>query len=452
MKKAIGAFMLLGFLVCASQAWSDDVAVKLQQLEDAIKKQEETIRAQQRMIDELKSQMTKNNQPAAQKAAEPEKKMETAAVQTKEASPLPSMGSVMTNPYISVVLNSYAYTSRLSDEELAGRGIAGYTHLGLERKNGFNLEAAELFIYAPVDPFFNLYVTVPVTEEGAELEEAYFVTTFLPKGHQVKGGKFKSGFGRMNALHPHAWDFVDAPLAYRAFTGDEGIIEKGVQYTYLPPLPFYLMLGVEALQGENELLFGSDAAAGAHAFSAFAKASFDLGDSSTLLIGASAITGKTQTESVTADSVLSGDSTLAGLELTWKWRPSKDLGLKFQGEYLYRTQFGALEDTVGGTTVRLDRYQDGLYAQGVLLWTRFEIGARYDTLGLFKNDYLIDGIRQDAGRKPWRASGMAGYKFSEFALMRLQYNHDESDISGKVNDELFLQAVFSIGAHGAHAF
>jgi hypothetical protein len=322
----------------------------------------------------------------------------------------------------------------------------------LERKNGFNLEAAELFIYAPVDPFFNLYVTIPVTKEGAELEEAYFVTTFLPKGHQVKGGKFKSGLGRMNALHPHAWDFVDAPLPYRVFTGDEGIIEKGVQYTYLTPLPFYTILGVEALQGENEVLFGPDASIGAHAFSAFVKASFDIGDSSTLLVGASAITGKTLTDSVVAETVFSGNSTLAGLELTWKWRPSKHLGFKLQSEYLYRTQFGRLNDSLTGESVRLDRNQDGLYLQGVFLWDRFEIGARYDTLGLFKNDYLIDGTRQDTGRKPWRTSGMVSYKFSEFALMRLQYNHDESDISGKVNDELFLQAVFSIGAHGAHAF
>ena len=320
--------MLLGLLVSASQAWSDNVAVKLERLEQAIQKQEEMIKSQQRMIDELKNQIAKNAQPSAEKAVETARKDEAPALEPKEKPTLPSMSAMMSNPYLSVVLNNYAYTSRLSNEELEGRGISGYTHLGLERKSGFNLEAAELLIYAPVDPFFNLYVTVPVTEEGAELEEAYFVTTFLPIGHQIKGGKFKSGFGRQNALHPHAWDFVDAPLPYRAFIGDEGIIEKGVQYTYLPPLPFYTILGVEALQGENDVLFGPDASVGAHAFSAFAKASFDISDYNTLLIGASAITGKTLTESVAADSVFSGDSTLAGLELSWKWRPSKHLGIQ----------------------------------------------------------------------------------------------------------------------------
>jgi hypothetical protein len=47
---------------------------------------------------------------------------------------------------------------------------------------------------------------------------------------------------------------------------------------------------------------------------------------------------------------------------------------------------------------------------------------------------------------------MADYTFSEFSLLRLQYNHDESDVTGKPNDELFLQFIFTIGAHPAHQF
>jgi hypothetical protein len=101
---------------------------------------------------------------------------------------------------------------------------------------------------------------------------------------------------------------------------------------------------------------------------------------------------------------------------------------------------------------RLDRNQDGLYIQGVYLWNRWEFGARYDTLGLFKNDYILAGAKQDQGRMPWRVTGMVDYTFSEFSLLRLQYNHDESDVTGKPNDELFLQFIFTIGAHPAHQF
>ena len=122
-------------------------------------------------------------------------------------------------------------------ESLKNRGMPGYSILGFDQNKGFNISEGELFLFAPVDPYFNLYANIPFTENGATLEEAYFVTTALPEGLQMKGGKFKSGISRFNAQHPHAWDFADAPLVYRAFTGKEGIIEKGVQFTYLPSFP-----------------------------------------------------------------------------------------------------------------------------------------------------------------------------------------------------------------------
>lgn len=446
MGKRVIVFVFMTLLAMSNQAWGDDIQTKLKILEEALKKQEETIKAQQIMINDLKEQMAKI---ATAAVPENQEKQPEGVIQAKATGLFG--GSIMTNPNISVVLNTYAYTSSLTNEELSARVIQGYTQEGISRRNGFNLEAAELYLFAPVDPYFNLYATIPVTEEGAELEEAYFVTSFLPAGHQVKGGKFKSGFGRLNVLHPHAWDFVDAPLPYRAFMGGEGIIEKGIQYTYLAPLPFYMLLGVEALQGENDVLFGADAANSAHAYSAFAKISLDVSDNATFLFGPSVITGKTKTDSVWVDSDFTGDSTLYGLELTYKWK-SKNRGFKWQTEYLYRTQFGDMTDRGSGTVDRLDRNQDGLYTQGLFLLDRFEFGARYDVLGLFKNEYILNGLKVDQGRRPWRASGVIRYKFSDFGLLRLQYTHDESDVAGKANDEIFLQAVFSIGAHGAHQF
>ena len=108
----------------------------------------------------------------------------------------------------------------MKNDDLENRGIPGFTTQGLEQRNGFNLREAELFIFAPVDPYFNLYANIPITEDGIELEEAYAVTTALPEGFQVKGGKFKSNFSRLDAQHPHAWDFFDIALPYRAFLGE----------------------------------------------------------------------------------------------------------------------------------------------------------------------------------------------------------------------------------------
>ncbi len=447
MKRVIILLGLLCILTAPGQAMGSDIEARILALEETLKKQEQTIKEQQRLIGELKTQITTMAPAEVVKGVERPPEVQ----KTAQATGLFG-GSYMMNPNISLVLNTYAYSSSLSTEELRNGGIPGYTTEGIDRRNGFNLDAAELYLYAPVDPYFNLYATIPVTEGGAEVEEAYFVTTSLPAGHQIKGGKFKSGFGRLNAVHPHAWDFVDAPLPYRAFLGGEGLIEKGVQYTYLAPLPFYTVLGAEVLQGDNNTLFGADAAKAAHAYALFAKASLDVSDYGTILFGSSFVTGKTKTDTIQADSDFTGDSTLYGLEFTYKWKPSKHQGFKLQSEYLYRIQSGDLTDTTLGSVQRLSRNQNGLYIQGVYLWDRWEFGARYDTLNLFRSDYTLDGTKQDLGRRPWRATGMVDYKFSEFSLLRFQYNHDESNVNGKANDEVFLQAIFSIGAHGAHQF
>jgi hypothetical protein len=447
MKSGIILLCLLYCVAISSPALGSDIESRIRAMEETLKKQEQTITEQQKIINEMKDQRkTNGDTPTTEGDINGQEVQKTAKTSGLFG------GSIMMNPNISLVLNTYAYSSNLTDDEIGNRGIQGYTQEGIDRRKGFNLDAAELFIFAPVDPYFNLYATIPVKEDGVELEEAYFVTTSLPVGHQLKGGKFKSGFGRLNSQHPHAWEFVDAPLPYRAFIGDEGIIEKGVQYTYLLPLPFYTIVGMEVLQGGNEILFGSDATGGPHAYTAFAKFSFDVGAHSTILFGPSVITGKTKTGTVAADTDFEGDSTLCGFEITYKWKPSSYQGFKLQGEYFYRVQSGDLTDTNLASVQRLERNQDGLYIQGVYRWSRWDFGARYDILSLFKDNYALDGSKQDLGRRPWRASVMADYNFSEFSLLRIQYNHDESDVSGKVNHEFFLQAVFSIGAHGAHQF
>src|SRR6185369_14746411 len=159
----------------------NDPNERLNRLDIELSRQAETIREQQKTIDELKENL--NNQ----------KPVETQTTE-ENASKLTGLfgGSLMTNPYISLVLDAKAYVSNLKNGELDSRRIPGFTTEGRGLRNGFNVDAAELFIFAPVDPYFNLYVNVPVTDSGATLEEAYFVTTSLPEGFQVKGGRFKS--------------------------------------------------------------------------------------------------------------------------------------------------------------------------------------------------------------------------------------------------------------------
>ena len=277
------------------------------------------------------------------------------------------------------------------------------------------------------------------------------MTTSLPAGLQFKGGKFKSGFGRFNAFHPHAWDFVDAPLPYKLFFGGvgEGLIEKGAQLTYLPNLPIYTILGVEVLQGDNDTLFGSDG--GPHAYTGFVKSSLDFGASHSILFGGSVVGGKTNTTSFAPNTVLQGNSVLYGLEFTYKWRPSRWRSLILTSEYLFRRQTGNLTDTLTSTIDSLRRNQDGFYVQALYQINRWRIGGRFDRMAIFEDEVVRAGEKTNYYGQPYRLTGAIEFNPTEFSRIRLQYNYDKSD-PNKLNQEIFLQFLIAVGAHGAHAY
>jgi hypothetical protein len=239
--------------------------------------------------------------------------------------------------------------------------------------------------------------------------------------------------------------------------GGEGLGgEKGVQLTWLPDLPVYTLLGTEVLQGENDQLFGADAHSGPHAFSFFAKSSFETSENSTLYFGPSVLFGKTKNANIVNDAEFAGNSALYGMEAVWKWKPTNYNGLILQSEYLYLIQNGNLTTTdaaTGNTTVEaLSRHQDGFYLQGIYQWYRWRFGARYDMLELFADRFKRADEQKDLGEKPWRATASIEFNPSEFTRIRLQYNHDRSGRDHRSNDEGILQFVFGIGAHAAHTF
>jgi hypothetical protein len=438
------AFMLV-FALLSATAFAQDQNERLNKLEESLKSQQVTIDQQQKALDDLKTQATQTSDQSPPAA--------TPALSSPKASGLFG-GSAFTNPNISLILDTFGYASNLTNDELANRGIPGFTTQGLDQRKGFNLRAAELSIFSPVDPYSNLYVNLPVTEDGMELEEAYIVTTALPAGWQVKLGKFKSNFSRLDAQHPHAWDFWDIALPYRAFLGGEGLGgEKGVQVTYLPALPVYTQFGGEVLQGENDLLFGPDAKDGPHAFSFFVKSSFDTSDSSTFYVGPSVLFGKTKSRNIIPGAEVAGDSALYGLEAVWKWKPASREALTIQSEYLLLTQSGDSTDLATAVVDPLRRRQDGFYAQGIYRMNRWGIGARYDLMDIFYNTFEQGGVQQNFRSSPHRETASLEYNPSEFTRVRLQLTHDRSDTAtGRTNNEAILQFNFGIGAHAAHSF
>src|SRR5258706_469672 len=130
----------------------------------------------------------------------------------------------------------------------------------------------------------------------------------LPLNLQVKAGMFFTEFGRINATHPHTWDFADSPIVHARLLGGDGLRNPGIRVSWLAPTPFYseLFFTVQNAQGglaqsfddhDGELFLGRTnmqrgiKSVGDLLFTPRYVVSFDLTESQTILAGASAAFG-----------------------------------------------------------------------------------------------------------------------------------------------------------------
>jgi hypothetical protein len=72
-------------------------------------------------------------------------------------------------------------------------------------------------------------------------------------------------------------------------------------------------------------------------------------------------------------------------------------------------------------------------------------------MAIFKDEVIRAGEKQNYSGQPYRATGSLEFNPTEFSRIRLQYNYDKSD-PNKLNQEIFLQFLLAVGAHGAHAY
>jgi hypothetical protein len=129
------------------------------------------------------------------------------------------------------------------------------------------------------------------SEYEAHLEEAYLTTLSLPYGLQVKAGKFRLNFGRINQVHPHALNYVDVPRMYVNFLGEEGLADGGIAINWLVPNSlFYQELNFEITSGA---VGGPSFEGGSKdlLYAGHLKNFFDLNPNTTLELGFSGVHG-----------------------------------------------------------------------------------------------------------------------------------------------------------------
>ena len=362
------------------------------------------------------------------------------------------------NPAIGVIFQGQAWDYQRNPEsyEIPGFPLGGEAGPVSE---GLSLGETEIDISANVDDKFTAWLTLPVViEDGetvVEIEEAWIETLSLAGGVSARMGRFFSNIGYLNSKHSHSWDFVDQPLAYQAFLGNQ-YIDDGVQLRWLAPTDFYLELGGELLRGGRYPAGGAaDSGFGSHAL--FARTGGDIGASHSWQAGLSYLDSSSiDRESGPEDDPLlfGGESDLMIAELIWKWAPngnSRQRNFKLQAEYLHRDEVGVYTLT-DGREQRYDSGADGWYVQAIYQPVpRWRIGGRIDSLdGDFPGAGFMNTPLDTRGDDPRRYSAMVDWSNSEFSRLRLQYTRD--DVADRADNQWGLQYIHSIGAHGAHGF
>jgi len=376
------------------------------------------------------------------------------------------------NPAISLILGGqYSQLERDPETWRLGGFIPGGDEVGPGSRS-FNLGESELTVSANIDPYFSGYFVLAATPENEiEVEEAFIQNSGSLPGVTIKAGRMLSGFGYLNEIHQHAWDFVDAPLVHQAFFGGQ-LKEDGLQARWLAPTPVFVEFGVEAGRGAN--FPGTERNSnGLNSTMVFAHVGDDVGVSNSYRVGASYRVTKAEDRAYDDMDALgnevtdafTGDSKIWGVDFVWKWAPngnSVERNFKFQAEYMRRVEDGSLAFDTAGANLS-DGYrssQSGWYAQGAWQFIpRWRVGLRYDQLDSGSTDIgLVDSgaltaadFPMLAAYDPRRTTAMIDFSPSEFSRLRLQFARDEAR-PDESDNQVFLQYVMSLGAHGAHKF
>jgi hypothetical protein len=444
----------------AQEAELSKIREEVRQLRDAY---ERRIQALEKRLQETEAKAGKAEDTAAQAAA--------------QASSRPAGESAL-NPAISVILNGTLGNLKRDPDSYRIDGFVPTLGEVGPPKRGLSLGESELQLSANVDHLFRGTLIAAIAPEGGvDVEEAYIQTLSLSRGFTIKAGRFFSGVGYQNEIHAHAWDFTDAPLASKVFLGGQ-LGEDGIQVKWVAPTDLYFDVGAEVGRG-RKFPGGPDGGRSKNGFGSgnlFAHLGGDIGDSTAWRVGASYLRTSPKNRSYAdVDSAgagvsnsFSGRTRLWALDGVLKWSPNGNPtynSLKLQGEYFHRVENGTLAyDTQAASLgTQSDSYrskQSGWYAQGVYQFMpQWRIGYRYDRLNAGTTDIglVSTGALSAAdfpvlgAYSPKRNTVMLDWSPSEFSRWRLQFARDYSRF-GESDNQIFLQYIMSLGAHGAHKF
>ncbi len=320
-------------------------------------------------------------------------------------------------------------------------------------RNRMTLAPGEVeFVFdAALNPYARGMVIGALGDEGLELEEGYFtLVRGLPAGLQLKGGKYRVGFGKMNVMHPHTLPFAERPRVLSAYLpGEESLNEVGVSLSGRVPLPgsFSLTAAGDWLQGDSFRIESDPADERAEearpAFNGHLSGFGMIGERSGYELSLSGAGGTNNVSASTETRIYDA----AGKLKLWT---AENSYLLVQGEFLLLDREDAAWDSAATAwAVTRARPTGGFLYADYNFSRRFDAGLSYERYGR-PDDPSVDDQAFGA---------FVGCSLmEETTSFRLDWSHflpgtaADAPLDPPAVNTLTLRVVFSMGPHKAHQF
>jgi hypothetical protein len=444
---AIAGAVLLSVPAWAQQANTSDASAQNAALEQRIRELEDRVIALEGKIRTMENAQAA--QPAQPQPAQPAATAEAGAqapTPTTVPAPTPSpneaqAGVATAAGQLPVYGGSSAAAKALNPDvsvigDFVGAvgGNSAPSLASLQPFPSLQMHESELGLQAIIDPYARGDFFISFGEEGVNLEEGYITFTALPAGFVAKVGKMRSVFGKVNLMHNHVLPWVDRPLVSTNLVGGEdGIDDAGVSIERILPAPkgIFLEATGQLFRGDSADVFHaqqrSDVSTVEHL-----RSYKDITESTNLDIGLSYARGHND-----SGLTLPGDfiTQLYGVDATVRWKP---LRRSIYHSFVGRSEF------IWSQRQELPREQRafGFYTSGDYQFARrWFAGGRFDWSERSRFDNLADK----------GGAATLTYWPSEFSQIRGEYRFTKY-AENRDSNELLMQLIFSLGAHGAHPF
>ena len=451
----------LALVVCPSAKAAGDA--DLAEIREQIRQLKESYEARIRALEERLQQAETKAAPAT-----PAPEAAPAPTATAGASSAPAAGIAAFNPAISAVLQGvYANMS----EDPNRYAIAGFAPSGdiVPAKRGFSIAESELTLTANVDDKFYGNLTFSLSPENTvEVEEAYGLYTAapvwpgaevrpLPVRHRVpeRSAPARVGFLRRAA---RLSGIPRRPVPEQRSAGEMGRADGSLHRARRRGRQRRILPGHRPQQERHRQRQRLRASGRRR------RNKQQLACRTVLFADRGTRPRRGRQADLAgndANLAFTGRSQIAIADFVWKWAPNgnaQDTNFKLQGEYFWRREHGDLNfaatDAAGFMQTGIYRSdQSGFYAQGVWQFMpTWRVGARYDWLNPGSVDYGANGLYLANGSfNPQRAAVMLDWTPSEFSRFRVQFQ--QAKLKPDFTDnEIFVQYILTLGAHGAHKF